>query len=81
MARSRNIKPGFFSNEHLAELDFATRLLFIGMWTEADREGRRELRDGRFAGGQSFDDSAARGVGQRAEQQVEVRAGPGRRDT
>ena len=48
MARSRNIKPGFFSNEHLAELDFATRLLFNGMWTEADREGRLEDRPRRL---------------------------------
>lgn len=48
MARSRNIKPGFFSNEHLAELDFSTRLLFIGMWTEADREGRLEDRPRRL---------------------------------
>ncbi|MCE7762923.1 hypothetical protein GQL56_09745 [Pseudomonas putida] len=48
MARSRNIKPGFFSNEHLADLDFATRLLFIGMWTEADREGRLEDRPKRL---------------------------------
>lgn len=48
MARSRNIKPGFFSNEHLAELDFATRLLFIGLWTEADREGRLEDRPRRL---------------------------------
>lgn len=48
MARSRNIKPGFFSNENLVELDFATRLLFIGMWTEADREGRMEDRPKRL---------------------------------
>ena len=48
MARSRNIKPGFFSNEHLAEVDFATRLLFIGMWSEADREGRLEDRPRRL---------------------------------
>lgn len=48
MARSRNIKPGFFSNEHLADLDFAARLLFIGMWTEADREGRLEDRPKRL---------------------------------
>lgn len=40
MARSRNIKPGFFTNEELAELPFETRLLFIGLWTLADREGR-----------------------------------------
>lgn len=44
MARSRNIKPGFFTNEDLVELDFATRLLFAGLWTQADREGRLEDR-------------------------------------
>lgn len=44
MARSRNIKPGFFVNEDLVELDFATRLLFAGLWTLADREGRLEDR-------------------------------------
>jgi uncharacterized phage protein (TIGR02220 family) len=42
MARARNIKPGFFANEELVELPFATRLLFIGLWTIADREGRLE---------------------------------------
>lgn len=44
MARSRNIKPGFFTNEDLVELDFATRLLFAGLWTQADRDGRLEDR-------------------------------------
>ncbi|MBP1627170.1 MAG: hypothetical protein H6Q00_1645 [Holophagaceae bacterium] len=44
MARSRNIKPGFFENDLLAELDPLGRLLFIGMWTIADREGRMEDR-------------------------------------
>lgn len=44
MARSRNIKPGFFCNEDMVELDFATRLLFAGLWTVADREGRLEDR-------------------------------------
>jgi hypothetical protein len=42
VARARNIKPGFFTNEELVELPFATRLLFIGLWTLADREGRLE---------------------------------------
>lgn len=42
MARARNIKPGFFTNEELVELPFSTRLLFIGLWTVADREGRLE---------------------------------------
>lgn len=44
MARSRNIKPGFFKNEKLASLDPITRLLFIGLWTISDREGRFEVR-------------------------------------
>lgn len=44
MARSRNIKPGFFTNEDLVELDFATRLLFAGLWTVADRDGRLQDR-------------------------------------
>ncbi|MNZ30163.1 hypothetical protein D3C78_474230 [compost metagenome] len=48
MARARNIKPGFFQNEDLVELDFATRLLFIGLWTEADRAGRLEDRPKRL---------------------------------
>ena len=48
MARSRNIKPGFFINEDLVELDFGTRLLFIGLWTLADREGYLEDRPKRI---------------------------------
>lgn len=42
--RARNIKPGFFQNEALAELPPETRLLFIGLWCVADREGRLEYR-------------------------------------
>lgn len=42
--RSRNIKPGFFKNELLAEVPFEYRLVFIGLWTMADREGRLEYR-------------------------------------
>jgi len=48
MARARNIKPGFFRNEELAELPFEYRLLFIGLWTLADREGRLEDRPKRI---------------------------------
>lgn len=40
MARARNIKPGFFTNDELVELPLSARLLFIGLWTIADREGR-----------------------------------------
>jgi hypothetical protein len=46
--RSRNIKPGFFENEIIAELAFETRLLFIGLWLLADREGRLEDRPRRI---------------------------------
>jgi hypothetical protein len=48
MPRARNIKPGFFTNEVLADLPPLTRLLFIGLWTEADREGRLEDRPTRL---------------------------------
>ena len=44
MARARSIKPGFFRNADLVELPFEARLLFIGLWTLADREGRMEDR-------------------------------------
>ncbi|MDI9733891.1 hypothetical protein QM259_16735 [Acinetobacter baumannii] len=44
MARSRNIKPSFFMNEDIIELPFEARLLFIGLWILADREGRLENR-------------------------------------
>lgn len=40
MARARNIKPAFFKNADLVETSFETRLLFAGLWTLADREGR-----------------------------------------
>lgn len=48
MARARNIKPGFFTHDGLAELDAMTRLLFIGLWTVADRCGRMEDRPKRI---------------------------------
>lgn len=48
MARSRNIKPGFFKNEDLVTLPYETRLLFIGLWCLADREGRLEDRPQRM---------------------------------
>ncbi|EPX3860864.1 hypothetical protein ACWY7A_000032 [Acinetobacter baumannii] len=44
MARARNIKPSFFMNEDIIELPYEARLLFIGLWTLADREGRLENR-------------------------------------
>ncbi|MDK1334204.1 hypothetical protein QMS67_05110 [Cronobacter turicensis] len=44
MARSRNIKPGFFTNDELAECSPLARLLFAGLWTIADKEGRLDDR-------------------------------------
>lgn len=44
MARTRSIKPGFFDNDILGDLPPLTRLLFIGLWCLADREGRLEDR-------------------------------------
>ncbi|ACU61313.1 hypothetical protein [Chitinophaga pinensis] len=48
MARIRTIKPDFFKNEELAELPAMVRLLFIGLWTLADREGRMHDRPKRI---------------------------------
>lgn len=46
--RARNIKPGFWKNEDLVELPFEHRLLFVGLWMLADREGRLEDRPKRI---------------------------------
>ena len=42
--RARIIKPGFFKNEYLGELDPLARLFFSGTWCLADKEGRLEDR-------------------------------------
>jgi hypothetical protein len=44
MARARSLKPGFFTDEKLAELGPLAMLCFAGIWTVADREGRLEER-------------------------------------
>jgi hypothetical protein len=46
--RSRNLKPGFFKNEDLAELGFDAMILFQGLWCLADKEGRLEDRPRRI---------------------------------
>jgi len=46
--RARNLKPGFFKNEMLAELDPLVRILFAGLWGLADRDGRLEDRPKRI---------------------------------
>lgn len=48
MSRARNLKPGFFKNELLAECPPLARILFQGLWCEADREGRLEDRPKRL---------------------------------
>lgn len=40
MARMRTVKPEFFRSATIGKLRRDTRLLFIGMWTEADDHGR-----------------------------------------
>ncbi len=42
--RSRVVKPGFFLNEELTTIPAYGRLLFLGLWMIADREGRFEWR-------------------------------------
>jgi hypothetical protein len=46
--RARLLKPGFFTNEDLAQLPVRARLLFAGLWALADREGRLEDRPQRI---------------------------------
>lgn len=48
MGRTRQIKYEFFLNEGLASLDPMARLLFIGLWTICDKEGRLEYRPARI---------------------------------
>lgn len=48
MARARNIKPAFFDNDLLAEIDPIGRLLFIGLWTISDYKGDLVYREKRI---------------------------------
>lgn len=48
MARTRDLRPGFFKNENLGECQPLARLLFAGLWVHADREGRLEDRPKRL---------------------------------
>jgi hypothetical protein len=40
VARIRTIKPEFFTSEDIVSLPPLTRLLYIALWCEADKEGR-----------------------------------------
>lgn len=48
MARARNIKPSFFTNDELGDVNPLARLLFIGMWTIADFRGCFEYKPKRL---------------------------------
>ncbi len=48
MARIRTIKPEFFTSEDIVALQPFTRLLYIALWCEADREGRLAWRPQTF---------------------------------
>ena len=48
MPRARNIKPGFFESDDPAKVGYPQRLLWIAMWTLADKEGRLEYRPTRL---------------------------------
>lgn len=48
MARQRMVNPAFFVDEDVAKVSPLARLLFIGMWTLADKRGRLEDRPARI---------------------------------
>jgi hypothetical protein len=48
VARARNIKPGFYQNDVLAECSVWARMIFPGLWMLADRDGKLEDRPARI---------------------------------
>lgn len=48
MARIRTIKPEFFTSDDICALSAFARLLYIGLWCEADRDGRLEWKPRSF---------------------------------
>ena len=44
MARIRSIHPGFFTDEECVSVSAFARLLFVGIWTEADDQGAFEWK-------------------------------------
>lgn len=48
MPRARLLKPSFFTNDALGEVEPLGRLLFAGLWCLADREGRLQDRPRRI---------------------------------
>lgn len=49
MARIRTIKPEFFTSEDIVSLSPLARLLYIGLWCEADKRGRFKWKPKTFA--------------------------------
>jgi len=50
MPRIRYIKPGFWENDELAECSFGARLLWIGIWSHADRNGIAKAKPAKLRG-------------------------------
>ncbi len=48
MAYIRTIKASFFTSDDIVSLSPMARLLYVALWTEADREGRFTWRPGNF---------------------------------
>jgi len=48
VARIRTIKPDFFTSDDICALSPHARLLYIGLWCEADREGRLQWSPNAF---------------------------------
>lgn len=48
MARIRCIKPEFFTSEDIVSLTPLSRLFYVALWCESDREGRLEWKPGTF---------------------------------
>lgn len=48
MAFIRTIKASFFTSDDIVSLSPLARLLYVALWTEADREGRFTWRPGNF---------------------------------
>lgn len=44
MARVRSVRPEYFTDDDIASLPVLARLLFVGLWCHADREGRLKDR-------------------------------------
>lgn len=65
MARIRTIKPEFFTSEDIVSMSPIARLLYIGLWCEADRDGRLVWKPGtlklRYLPGEQDDFDAAAG--------------------